>query len=210
MRYSQITERMANERIHRNTSVATLKALARNASSHYARFVVADGALHAADAEAFTHHQIWSARATLRGWVHYLGDDRYSYKATGIYDMLPADDPVLRHLEQAGIKRVADLTEARRYPMAATEEWYGNLDYKARGGRLIWMTPDEYIAQVRPLDVDEISRDNIDDLKRHIASGRTLDPLAIYADGKEDGRHRAYAAKELGITRVPVLDFRSA
>lgn len=109
MRYYEVmSERLANERIHRNTSVATLKALARNAPSQYARFVVADGELHAADAEAFTHHQIWSARATLRGWVHYLGDDRYSYKATGIYDMHPADDPVLRHLERAGIKRQQD------------------------------------------------------------------------------------------------------
>src|SRR3569833_2847614 len=115
MRYFQIiSERLANARVHRNTSVATLKALARSAPSHYARLVVADGELHAADAEAFTHHQIWSAKATLRGWVHYLGDDRYSYKATGIYDMLPADDPVLRYLERAGIARVTDRPELHK------------------------------------------------------------------------------------------------
>jgi ParB-like chromosome segregation protein Spo0J len=36
-------------------------------------------------------------------------------------------------------------------------------------------------------------------------SGKTLDPLAIYKNGKEDGRHRAIAAKELGIKQVPVL-----
>lgn len=101
---------------------------------------------------------------------------------------------------------IKDLFEAR-YPLA-TDGWYGNLDYKARGGRLVYMTPQQYLSQVRPLDIDDSSRDNIDDLKQHIESGRTLDPLAIYADGKEDGRHRAHAAKELGIRRVPVIDFR--
>lgn len=44
-----------------------------------------------------------------------------------------------------------------------------------------------------------------DDLKRHIQSGKKLDPLSIYHNGKEDGRHRAHAAKELGIKSVPVL-----
>jgi len=107
---------------------------------------------------------------------------------------------------------LANLFEAktlRKYPLASRDEWYGNLDYAARGGRLVMMSPQDYLKQVRPLDIDETSRDNIDDLKQHILSGRTLDPLAIYADGKEDGRHRAHAAMELGIKKVPVLDFRS-
>lgn len=95
------------------------------------------------------------------------------------------------------------------YPLANREtEWYGNANYADHGGRLVFMTPDEFLRQVRPLDIDETSRDNIDDLKNHILSGRRLDPLTIYANGKEDGRHRAYAAKELGIKRVPVIDFR--
>jgi len=95
------------------------------------------------------------------------------------------------------------------YPLADRgTEWYSDADYEARGARLVWMTPDEYLRQVRPLAIDDVSRDNIDDLKQHIRDGRRLDPLAIYADGKEDGRHRAHAAKELGIQKVPVLDFR--
>ena len=97
--------------------------------------------------------------------------------------------------------------EGLQYPMADRNEWYGDADYKARGGRMVMMTPDEYLKRVRPLDIDEGSRDNIDDLKNHILSGRTLDPLVIYEDGKEDGRHRAHAAKELGIKQVPVILF---
>jgi hypothetical protein len=96
------------------------------------------------------------------------------------------------------------------YPLASENEWYGNCDYRSNDASMILMTPDQYLSQVRPLDIDDVSRDNIDDLKQHILSGRTLDPLAIYRDGKEDGRHRAHAAKELGIGQVPVLDFRTA
>ena len=95
-----------------------------------------------------------------------------------------------------------------KYPLADRGDWYGDADYEARDGHMVSMSPDEYLKRVRPLDPDDpIARENIDDLKSHIQSGRTLDPLAIYADGKEDGRHRAYAAKELGIQRVPVILF---
>ncbi len=94
-----------------------------------------------------------------------------------------------------------------KYPMADEGEWYGNRQYEAQGGKMVEMTPDEYLAQVRPLEMDEASIDNIDDLANHMESGRTLDPLVIYPDGKEDGRHRAYAAKKLGIPTVPVIVF---
>lgn len=89
--------------------------------------------------------------------------------------------------------------EVNAYPLAPAgtryEEYSGNLTY---------MTPDEYLRNVRPLTLDESSLDNIADLKRHVESGGKLDPLAIYPSGKEDGRHRAYLAKELGINQVPV------
>ena len=93
----------------------------------------------------------------------------------------------------------------QKYPLAPREEWYGEANYQETGGRLVEMTPDEFLTRVRPLKIDEISRDNIDDLKSHMESGRTLDPLQIYKEGIEDGRHRAHAARELGIEKVPVL-----
>ncbi|MCK4869523.1 MAG: ParB N-terminal domain-containing protein, partial [Gammaproteobacteria bacterium] len=99
--------------------------------------------------------------------------------------------------------------EVEEYPLADISEWYGDADYKQRGGEIVNMSPDVYLEKVRPLDIDEVSRDNIDDLKEHIKSGRTLDPLVIYPDGKEDGRHRAHAAKELGIKEVPVIVFKA-
>lgn len=72
------------------------------------------------------------------------------------------------------------------------------------------MSPATFLARVRPLDVDDASRDAIDDLKNHIMAGRKLDPLHIRADGKEDGRRRAHAAMELGIALVPVVDEQPA
>lgn len=97
--------------------------------------------------------------------------------------------------------------QSAEYPIAPRSEWYGEANYEGQGGRLIEMTPDEYLASVRPLSIDDESRENIDLLKEHIQSGKTLDPLKIFDGGKEDGRHRAYAAKELGIARVPVVVF---
>ena len=96
---------------------------------------------------------------------------------------------------------------AINYPMAPRGEWYGEGTYDKEGGVLKHVTPEEYLAKVRPLTLDDESRENIDLLKKHIQSGKTLDPLLIRASGVEDGRHRAHAAKELGIKRVPVIDF---
>jgi hypothetical protein len=95
------------------------------------------------------------------------------------------------------------------YPLADkdVEGWYSEGDYLARGGSMRWMCPREYLARVRPLLIDETSRENMDDLKDHILSGGSLDPLLIRADGREDGRHRANACIELGIALVPVIVF---
>jgi hypothetical protein len=95
------------------------------------------------------------------------------------------------------------------FPMEQKGKWWANEDFEQRGGRISTMSPDQFLSQVRPLEVDDASRDNIEDLKNMMQSGRKLDPLAIYADGKEDGRHRAIAAKELGMDTLPVLDFRA-
>ena len=104
--------------------------------------------------------------------------------------------------------RWKEISEAVSYPLADDSEWYGNRNFAEHGGKIVWMSPQDYISKVRPLEIDDASRDNIDDLKNHIESGRTLDPLIIYPDGKEDGRHRAYAALELGIAKVPVIVFQ--
>ncbi|HLY80305.1 MAG TPA: hypothetical protein VKQ70_13070 [Caulobacteraceae bacterium] len=121
-----------------------------------------------------------------------------------------ARDAVLKGETFAKGGRAARADGGPVYPMAPRDQWYGNANYAQTGGKLTSMTPDQFLGQVRPLEIDEASRDNIDDLKNHIQSGRTLDPLSIDENGKEDGRHRAHAARELGIKRVPVLTWPRA
>ena len=95
----------------------------------------------------------------------------------------------------------------KQYPLAHKDDWYGEGTYKNEGARMVEVTPDEYLEKVKPLTMDDESRENVDILKEHIQNGGTLDPLLIRANGKEDGRHRAIAAKELGITTIPVIDY---
>jgi len=90
-------------------------------------------------------------------------------------------------------------TVSKEYPLAPA-----GTRYEEFGGKLTYMTPDEYLSRVRPLTLDAESLDNIAALKSHVQSGGQLDPLHIYKSGKEDGRHRAYMAKELGIEKIPV------
>ena len=104
------------------------------------------------------------------------------------------------------------VTEKVEYPIADKGEWYGDADYEARGGVITNITPDEFLERSKPLEIDEETRENVDDLKKHIQEGKTLDPLSIYVDDvtdvkSTDGRHRAIAAKELGMETVPVIDF---
>ncbi|URC15508.1 hypothetical protein DB2_6 [Octadecabacter Antarctic DB virus 2] len=102
---------------------------------------------------------------------------------------------------RSGLARDGDA----QYPVAPRDEWYSDANYQTTGGRITEMSPDEFLSRVRPLELDEVARDNIDDLKNHMQSGRTLDPLQISLRGREDGRHRAIAARELGMGSVPVL-----
>ena len=110
-----------------------------------------------------------------------------------------------------GATRTFDQSE---YPLESRDRWYADADYKARGASLVEMTPDEFLSRTKLLEIDELTRENIDELKEKMERGEPLDPLTIYKNDltdvrASDGRHRAIAAKELGIEIVPVLDFTS-
>lgn len=101
--------------------------------------------------------------------------------------------------------------ETSGFPLAVGEDRQFPVE-----GAINSMTPDEFLDRAPPLEIDEEARETIDALKAHIQSGGRLD--ALIADtrtdeekaagvnrGREDGRHRAMAAKELGIDSVPVI-----
>ena len=110
-----------------------------------------------------------------------------------------SDDELLNSLLGNEVKAPQQAALPTQYPLAPA-----GTRYEEFGGDLTYMTPDEFLQQVRPLQLDAESLDNIAALRSHVESGGKLDPLHIYASGKEDGRHRAYLAKELGIEKVPV------
>ena len=95
------------------------------------------------------------------------------------------------------------------YPLADrdTDGWYSDGNYKDRGGVLVWLAPSDFLSRVRPLKIDKESREQINILKQHIVDGKPLDPLKIYENGKEDGRHRAHASLELDIIIIPAIIF---
>lgn len=133
----------------------------------------------------------------------------YAYTPDQMYTLAPeakANGGVI-DMDRMRLELMGKAKGGITYPMAPRGEWYGEGTYDKEGGVMKQVTPDDYLAKVRPLTLDDESRENIDLLKKHIQSGKTLDPLLIRASGKEDGRHRAHAAKELGIKKVPVIDY---
>lgn len=91
-----------------------------------------------------------------------------------------------------------------KYPLAMTT------DGKRKKSKMKKMKPDAFLKSARKLTVGEGDRDIIDKFKSDIKGGEPMGPLKLYADGTEDGRHRATAAKELDVDDVPVIDERTA
>lgn len=108
---------------------------------------------------------------------------------------------------------VAPLTQRRadggavNYPLAKTKE---SKDLKKKHAKLKKMKPQEFLNETDPLHIGKGDRKVIDTFKDNIKAGDSLGPLKIYEGGKQDGRHRATAAKELGVKSVPVIDYRKA
>ena len=79
---------------------------------------------------------------------------------------------------------------------------------KDRGEKLTYMKPKEFLKKARPLNMDKDDKKIIKGFKHSMEKGHKLDPLALYPHNRENGRHRALAAKELGIKKVPVHNYR--
>jgi len=67
------------------------------------------------------------------------------------------------------------------------------------------MSPDQYLKRVKHLEMDDHDEHLIHHFTKQMEKGEKFDPLAIYPDNHPNGRHRAHAAKKLGIKRVPVV-----
>ena len=75
---------------------------------------------------------------------------------------------------------------------------------------MVEFTPDQFLALSSDMPIDAEVRENADDLAQMMLDGQRIDPpyLVVRDDGvvdSHDGRHRALAAKQLGIGKIPVL-----
>jgi hypothetical protein len=91
------------------------------------------------------------------------------------------------------------------YKMLDHKDWAEHKDFDKTGGKLSQMSPDEFLKKSKPLNMDHDDKHIIHHFKKKLEHGHKLDPLALYSGGGQDGRHRAYAAKQLGINKVPVI-----
>jgi hypothetical protein len=94
------------------------------------------------------------------------------------------------------------------YPVRHHIDWEEAHDYEKNGAHLTHMSPDEFLDQVKPLNMDDDDKDIIQHFKEQIEKRIKLDPLAIKKDGKPNGRHRAIAAKEAGVKKIPVVTWQ--
>jgi len=96
----------------------------------------------------------------------------------------------------------------RTYPVAMPTEI--KEDINAGKASLKHLSPQEFLNESDPLHIGKGDRHIINSFERHIKSRDPLGPLKLYEGGHQDGRHRANAAKALGISKVPVVDYRKA
>lgn len=93
------------------------------------------------------------------------------------------------------------------YPLREHTDWEESLDYEKQGGKLVHMSPAQFLARVKPLEMSDSDKRKIAHFEKQIKNGVKLDPIAIKPNGKPNGRHRAMAAKNLGIQSLPVVIF---
>jgi hypothetical protein len=88
------------------------------------------------------------------------------------------------------------------YPLDADAD-----EHKHSGGHMSWMSPDSFLDKAQEMRGDSDDRHAIKHFEKRIKEGDKLNPLALYPKGGQDGRHRATAAKHLGIDKIPVVQW---
>jgi hypothetical protein len=102
-------------------------------------------------------------------------------------------------------RRYAEGGEVESYPLRNHHDWEEAHDYEKTGGKLGYESPKKYLHEVKPLNMDHDDKKLIHHFKKQMKKGEKMDPVAIYPDGHPNGRHRAHAAEDLGIKKIPVV-----
>ncbi len=88
------------------------------------------------------------------------------------------------------------------YPLDADAD-----EHKHSGGHMTWMSPNSFLDKAQEMRGDKDDKHAIKRFEKRMEHGDTLNPLALYPKGGQDGRHRATAAKHEGIKKIPVVQW---
>lgn len=218
MRLIDLFETRAQEQVHVNPSVATLKALARNNKYHSARFVILnDGTVIAGDSEHHTHHSMepFMGAWEVRGYLQYMGDNDYAYRSMEVYSALNKDHPIFRTWERMGIQNGnPDQSHLSEAPIKATlytdPNYYGaTVQVPKKIQEPIVRIPTKKITVFEPdtkFD-DPKHAANLESIKAAIKKGAKLPPILVRRLGMKyqvvDGHHRFKAYRDLKIKQIP-------
>jgi hypothetical protein len=75
-------------------------------------------------------------------------------------------------------------------------------------GKTEEMSPQEYLEQSPRMKMDPKDSKKVDKFKKKIKKGKKIGAPKLLPNHMADGRHRATAAMELGIKKIPVLNYR--
>lgn len=96
----------------------------------------------------------------------------------------------------------------KHYPMHVSREAQYAMEEKEHAGKMVEWKPEKFLKRARKLTMGKHDKKVIKRFKKAMKKGAHFNPLRLYRDNEQDGRHRAVAAEELGIKKVPVIDYR--
>lgn len=137
--------------------------------------------------------------------IGHLGFSRK--QAENMMNIFSSDNSGIR---KKWISRYHDLKEIK-YPLAGQKDLQSYEGMEGWKGKIIWISPDQFLKLVYPLPDNEKEDESSKNLEYRMKNGLPLDFLVLEVDMKKkkitghEGRHRAIIAKKLGIQRVPVL-----
>lgn len=114
----------------------------------------------------------------------------------------PINDRMLESIQQEHGSSFADGGSVDEYPLDADAD-----EHKHSGGHMTWMSPNSFLDKAQEMRGDKDDKHAIKRFEKRMEHGDTLNPLALYPKGGQDGRHRATAAKHEGIKKIPVVQW---
>lgn len=96
------------------------------------------------------------------------------------------------------------------YPLENSKPLRKALKPGKKTGAVSVMSPQDFLSHAKRLKDTKEDRLLIDSFKSGMKNGKKFKALKLLENNMADGRHRATAAEEVGIEKVPVIDYRDA